>query len=174
MLINNTITLLSNLKIHNVGKEIERKFLVKNENYRINAKRAFIHQGFLNNDKKRVVRVRIEDSRGTLTIKGLPIGNERAEFEYDIPLIEAEQLLDELCMQPTIKKYRFRVMYKGFTWEVDEFLEENEGLVVAEVEIPKTDTILELPKWVAKEVSNDPKYYNSNLIEKPFNTWETN
>jgi len=156
-----------------VGKEIERKFLVNNTDYRINAERVFIHQGFLNNDKDRVVRIRIEDSKATLTIKGLPLGNERAEFEYAIPLTDAEQLLNEICLKPSIKKYRFKIHHKGFIWEVDEFLEENEGLVVAEVEIPEKDTKVELPAWVGKEVSSDPRYYNSNLIDNPFNTWKT-
>ncbi len=154
-----------------MGKEIERKFLVKNSDYRKNAKRVFIHQGFLNNDKERVVRIRIEDSRATITIKGLPVGTERPEFEYDIPLMDAEQLLREICLKPSIKKYRYKLKHKGFMWEVDEFLENNEGLVIAEIEIPRIDTIVELPKWVGEEVSNDPKYYNSNLIEEPFNTW---
>jgi len=154
-----------------MGKEIERKFLVKNSDYRKNAQRVFIHQGFLNNDKRRVVRVRIEDSKATLTIKGLPKGTERAEFEYVIPLPDAEQLLLEICLQPTIKKYRYKVAHKGFLWEIDEFLGNNSGLIIAEVEIPKTDTIVELPGWVGFEVSNDPKYYNSNLVDNPFNAW---
>lgn len=154
-----------------MGKEIERKFLVKNNSYHKNAQRVHIHQGFLNNDKERVVRVRIEDLKATLTIKGISNGPERAEFEYVIPLSDAEQLLNEICLKPTIEKYRFRIDYKGYIWEVDEFLMENEGLVIAEIELPELNTKFEKPSWIGEEVTGDPKYFNANLITNPYQNW---
>jgi adenylate cyclase len=154
-----------------MGKEIERKFLVLNNDYKKNSTGIFIHQGFLSTDKNRVVRVRIEGKKATLTIKGVSVGIERTEFEYDLPLKDAEQLLSEICIQPTIKKNRFKVEYKSFLWEIDEFLEKNKGLVIAEVELPEVDTIVKLPPWIGTDVSNDPKYYNSNLVKNPYKKW---
>lgn len=155
-----------------MGKEIERKFLVNNPDYRKNANRTFIHQGFLSTDKERVVRVRVRESEATITIKGISKGAERSEFEYKIPLKDAEQLLSEICIQPTIKKYRYKVNHKGFVWEVDEFMESNEGLIIAEIEIPEINTVFDIPSWAGKEVTEDTRYYNSNLIKNPFKNWK--
>jgi CYTH domain-containing protein len=157
-----------------MGREIERKFLVKNNGYRKNAVHKLIHQGFLNTDKERVVRVRTEGDKATITIKGISNGPERAEFEYEIPFGDATFLLQKLCIRPTIKKYRFKTEHKGFIWEVDEFLEENKGLVVAEIELPEVDTQFEIPDWIGDEVTGNPKYFNANLIKNPFTKWNKN
>lgn len=155
-----------------MGKEIERKFLVKSGNFKENAKKEHIHQGFLSTEKERVVRVRIMGAEAYLTIKGLSEGITRKEFEYKIPLEDARVLLRELCKKPTIEKYRYRVEHGGLTWEVDEFLGANEGLVVAEVELEDPDQEVSLPSWAGREVSGDPRYFNSNLVKDPYKNWK--
>ena len=151
--------------------EIERKFLIKNTSYRQHGNSVHIHQGFLSIDKDRVVRIRIKGDNAWLTIKGISSGASRAEYEYGIPLEDAQYMLDNLCLRPTIEKYRYNVNYKGFLWEVDEFLGENEGLVVAEIELPSEDSTFDLPDWIGEEVTGDERYYNANLVERPFSTW---
>ena len=98
----------------------------------------------------------------------------RLEFEYEIPIADARILLDELCERPLIEKTRYRIDYGGMTWEVDEFAGENAGLVVAEVELEDEEQEIELPTWIGREVSDDPRYFNSNLIANPYSTWGSN
>ncbi len=155
-----------------MGKEIERKYLVKNEDWKKLAEGVYYKQGYLSTVKERTVRVRTVGEKGYLTIKGLTVGVSRSEFEYQIPAEEANQMLDNLCEKPIIEKLRAKVDYKGLTWEIDEFHGENEGLVVAEVEIQDENQAIELPEWVGEEVSGDPRYFNSNLIKNPFTKWE--
>ncbi len=154
-----------------MGKEIERKFLIKDDSWRVNAKGKRYRQGYLNRAKERVVRIRTIDDKGSLTIKGMVTGATRAEFEYDIPADEAEAMLDDLCEKPLIEKNRYKIEYGGFIWEVDEFFEENEGLTVAEVELESEDQRFEKPAWIGEEVTGDPKYFNSNLIRHPYSKW---
>ena len=154
-----------------MGKEIERKFLIKDDSWRVNAKGKRYRQGYLNSAKERVVRIRTIDDKGSLTIKGMVTGATRAEFEYDIPADEAETMLDDLCEKPLIEKNRYKIEYGGFIWEVDEFFEENEGLTVAEVELESEDQRFEKPAWIGEEVTGDPKYFNSNLIRHPYSKW---
>ena len=154
-----------------MGKEIERKYLVTGNAFKSQGKAIFIHQGFLSTEKERVVRVRIKGGKGYITIKGISVGVTRSEFEYEIPLKDAKYMLDNLCIKPTIEKHRYILDYKGFTWEVDEFHGENEGLVVAEIELPSEDTEFGLPDWIGKEVTDDPRYYNANLIARPYRQW---
>ncbi len=154
-----------------MGKEIERKFLIKDDSWRVNAKGKRYRQGYLNSAKERVVRIRTIDDKGSLTIKGMVTGATRAEFEYDIPADEAEAMLDDLCEKPLIEKNRYKIEYGGFIWEVDEFFEENEGLTVAEVELESEDQRFEKPAWIGEEVTGDPKYFNSNLIRHPYSKW---
>ncbi|WP_323814143.1 CYTH domain-containing protein [Cellvibrio sp. NN19] len=149
--------------------EIERKFLVQGDAWRA-APAVFYSQGYLNRDKARTVRVRIAGDEAFLTIKGQSIGASRVEFEYAIPLADARELL-ALCEQPLIEKYRRKIAYGGFIWEVDEFLGENLGLVVAEIEIPAEDTLFTRPAWVSEEVTSDARYFNSNLAKHPFSQW---
>lgn len=149
--------------------EIERKFLVVGDAWRA-APAVFYSQGYLNRDKTRTVRVRIAGDEAFLTIKGLSEGARRAEFEYPIPLWDARELL-ALCEQPLIEKNRRKILHEGFIWEVDEFLGENLGLVVAEIELPAEDTTFALPDWVGKEVTDDARYFNSSLSRTPFTCW---
>jgi len=152
-------------------KEIERKYKVQSTKYKDLAEGLYIHQGFLSTEKERVVRVRVIGDKGYLTIKGITTGATRTEYEYEIPVTDANALLKELCLKPTIEKYRYEVPNKGFIWEVDEFLGENEGLIVAEIELESEDQEFEFPDWVGEEVTDDPRYFNSNLIAHPFSMW---
>lgn len=154
-----------------MGKEIERKFKVKSTEYKNLADGVYIHQGFLSTEKERVVRVRIKGDEGFLTIKGVTKGATRTEFEYKIPIKDAEHLLSELCIKPSIQKFRYHISFKGFVWEVDEFLGENKGLTIAEIELEDEDQRFEVPGWVGEEVTSDPRYFNSNLIANPFSDW---
>ena len=145
--------------------EIERKFLVKAYDYRKEAHRKTkIIQGYLTKDPKRTVRVRIREDQGFLTIKGMSSvdGLSRFEWEKEIPLDEAQELIT-LCLPTVIEKTRYEVTYKGVLFEVDEFEGAHNGLVLVEVELNSTKDIFEIPKWVDKEVTGDKKYYNSYL-----------
>ena len=148
-----------------MGTEIERKFLVRDNSFKSMAQGTRYRQGYLNSAKERVVRVRTIDDKGFLTIKGITTGATRVEYEYEIPVKEAEAMLDELCEQPLIEKNRYKIAYKGFIWEVDEFFGENQGLILAEVELESEDQSYDKPEWIADEVTGDPKYFNSNLIK---------
>ncbi len=153
--------------------EIERKFLVKSEEFK---ERAFakneIAQGYLNSDTERTVRVRIKGTQGFLTIKGK--GNEsgmtRFEWEKEIPVSEAKMLL-ELCENGVIRKVRFEVKLGNHIYEIDEFFGENEGLIIAEIELQSEDEAFEKPEWLGEEVTNNVKYYNSYLSKNPFKNW---
>jgi len=121
--------------------------------------------------KERTVRVRTINNKGYLTIKGITVGASRLEFEYEIPTADANELLDSLCEKPLIDKNRYKVDYGTLTWEVDEFFGENEGLIVAEVELHSEDQLFDRPEWVTEEVTTDPRYYNANLLNNPFSRW---
>ena len=153
-----------------MGKEIERKFLVKGEAWKELGEGVLYRQGYLNSRKERVVRVRTMGPKAALTIKGIAVGATRLEFEYDIPLDDCNQLL-ELCEQPLIEKTRYKIPYGGLIWEVDEFHGVNEGLVVAECELESEDQSIDQPEWIGPEVTGDSRYFNSKLIASPFSTW---
>ncbi len=155
-----------------MAKEIERKFLVKNDEYKREAEKRLIRQGFLSNRKEAVVRIRIMNENACITIKGPSKGSTRLEYEYIIPLEDAHELLELLCERPLIEKYRYIVKFKGFTWEVDEFMGENEGLVVAEIELKNEKQDFPIPEWLGNEVTGDPRYYNANLIKNPYVNWK--
>lgn len=150
--------------------EIERKFLVKDESFLADLTGEEFIQGYLCTDPERTVRVRVVGEFGKLTIKGKSNGISRSEFEYDIPLIEAKSLL-ELSSSPLIEKTRYRVPNKGHVWEVDVFKGKNSGLIVAEIELESEDAFFEMPKWVGEEVSNDKRYYNSQLSKVSYSEW---
>ena len=154
-----------------MGVEIERKFLLSGDAWRQLGEPVLLRQGYLCSDPERTVRVRIEGEEGRLTIKSKGSGVRRGEWEYPIPLPEAQELLDTLCERPLVEKYRRRIEHAGFTWEVDEFLGENAGLVVAEIELPSEDTVFARPDWIGQEVSGDKRYYNSSLIRFPYSQW---
>jgi CYTH domain-containing protein len=154
-----------------MAKEIERKFLVKGESWKAAVKGIVYRQGYLSSLKERVVRVRTIEDKGYLTIKGITKGVSRSEFEYEISVEDANTMLDEICEKPIIEKKRYKVPVGGLIFEVDEFFGENEGLVVAEVELTSENQQVDLPDWIAAEVSGDPRYFNSNLIAHPFKKW---
>jgi len=153
-----------------VAEEIERKFLVDGDEWRTLGRAEVFRQGYLSTVKERTVRIRAVGDQAWITVKGLTVGASRAEFEYPIPLSDAEQML-ELCEQPIIEKTRHVVDTGGLRWEIDEFDGANRGLVVAEVELDDPDQPIELPDWVGAEVTDDPRYYNANLIAHPYSVW---
>jgi len=153
-----------------MGIEIERKFLVCGDAWRALAAPLLLRQGYLSSQPERVVRVRIEGEAAMMTVKGRSVGASRGEWEYPIPLADAEELL-RLCEQPLVEKYRRRIAFGGLIWEVDEFLGANAGLVVAEVELSSEDQAFDKPDWVGAEVSDDARYFNSNLIRHPYTRW---
>jgi len=154
-----------------MGQEIERKFLVKGDAWKAGAKGIVYRQGYLSSVKERVVRVRTIEDKGFLTVKGLTKGVSRSEFEYEIPVGDADAMLDHICEKPLIEKTRYKVPAGGLVFEVDEFFGENAGLVVAEVELEDEAQKIDLPGWVGAEVSGDPRYFNSNLVRHPYSKW---
>ena len=154
-----------------MGTEIERKFLVTDDTWRGQGTATPFRQGYLSTVKERTVRVRAAGDEGTLTIKGITVGASRTEFEYPIPVEDAHVMLDELCEQPIIEKTRHVMDVDGTTWEIDEFAGVNEGLVVAEVELDSPDEQFTSPDWLGDEVTDDPRYFNANLIAHPYSEW---
>lgn len=151
--------------------EIERKFLVINDDWRAGATGQRYRQGYLSTVPERTVRVRVGGDAAYLTVKGALQGASRAEYEYPIPVADAHALLDTLCLRPLIEKTRYLVEYRGLVWEIDEFEVENAGLVIAEVELGSEDQPVDLPGWVGAEVTDDPRYYNASLVARPFCNW---
>ncbi|MEB3280866.1 MAG: CYTH domain-containing protein [Lyngbya sp.] len=157
-----------------MGIEIERKFLVKDDRWRSLATGILYCQGYISSEKGRTVRVRIIGNQGYLTIKGPVASRVRSEFEYVIPVEDAEEMLQTLCERPFVEKKRHKISFGDLIWEVDEFLGENQGLILAEVELPDPNQIIEIPDWIGEEVSHDPRYFNSNLVKHPYCQWEEN
>lgn len=151
--------------------EIERKFLVVGEDWKKGATGRLYRQGYLSLDPERSVRVRLVENEGWLTVKGASTGGTREEFEYPIPEEDAQRLLDALCHRPLIEKRRYRIRFAEHLWEVDEFFGENQGLVLAEVELREAGERVELPDWVGLEVTDDPRYFNLYLSRHPYATW---
>jgi adenylate cyclase len=146
-----------------MGQEIERKFLVSGDAWRSSACAVRIVQGYLTRDKERVVRIRTADEQAFITVKGITRGMSRSEFEYPIPLVDARQMLDELCLKPLIVKTRYKVNAGDLTWEIDVFESPKNGLIVAELELPAPDHPFDRPSWLGAEVTGDPRYYNQNI-----------
>jgi adenylate cyclase len=154
-----------------MGVEIERKFLLTGDGWRELGTPVLLRQGYLSTNPERTVRVRLEGQGATMTIKSKSVGATRGEWEYPLPLTDANELLDRVCEQPIIEKYRSRVEHAGHVWEVDEFLGVNEGLRFAEIELDSEDAEFEKPDWIGEEVTDDRRYFNSNLIKHPFSQW---
>ncbi len=154
-----------------MGIEIERKFLVTTTDWKQQGQSVHLCQGYICSDPGRIVRVRIEGEQAMLTIKGKTEGISRGEWEYPIPVQDARELLSGLCTQPLIEKYRYRILYQGLMWEVDEFLGDNAGLIVAEVELESESQAFVRPAWLGEEVSHDHRYANANLLKHPFCQW---
>uniref|UniRef100_A0A832M316 CYTH domain-containing protein n=1 Tax=Oscillatoriales cyanobacterium SpSt-402 TaxID=2282168 RepID=A0A832M316_9CYAN len=156
-----------------MGIEIERKFLVAGDGWRALGKGVAYRQGYITSSKEKTVRVRIVGEQGFLTIKGTTQGIARSEFEYAIPIQDAQEMLETLCDRPFIKKIRYKVEWDGLLWEIDEFEGENAGLILAEVELTDADQAINLPEWIGADVSHDPRYYNANLAKFPFLQWHS-
>lgn len=161
-----------------MAQENEHKYLVQSAAWRRQAqRREHYRQGYLSTDPERSVRVRASGDKAVLTIKGSNRGGDhnglqRAEFEYAIPIGDANQILEQLCRQPLIEKTRFRIAQNGNTWEIDKFEKENDGLIIAELETSKANgSPAHLPSWIGEEVSSDDRYYNANLVEHPYSEW---
>ena len=154
-----------------MGTEIERKFLTVGDSWKSLSEATLLRQGYLSSHPDRVVRVRIEGAQAMLTIKSKTVGASRGEWEYPIPMEDAERFLNELCEKPIIEKYRYRIPYADLVWEVDEFLGDNAGLIVAEVELSSESQAFAKPDWVGSEVTHDSRYFNANLLRHPFSTW---
>jgi adenylate cyclase len=154
--------------------EIERKYLVRNNRWRMPGKGTRYRQGYLSTEAARNVRVRVAAGRGFITVKGLTVNITRPEYEYPIPVEDANEMLDTLCLKPIIEKVRYLIEHAGLLWEVDEFEGENAGLVIAEVELARADQTVILPDWIGEEVTDDARYHNASLIANPFTTWGKN
>ncbi len=155
-----------------MGKEIERKFLINQQKWDSLIKPAGkqFRQGYLLTDKDKTVRVRATETKGFLTIKGQTVGASRLEYEYEIPLSEAVELLDHFS-QAELSKTRYEIVFEGKIWEVDVFSGRNEGLIVAEIELESETETFSLPDWISHEVTEEEKYYNSNLTISPYKDW---
>ncbi len=155
-----------------MGREIERKFLVRNDGWRASATHSTSYrQGYLSDRPDVVVRVRLADGAAVIAVKGAQQGISRLEYEYPIPASDAVEMLDRLCTGPLIEKERFFVPYGEHVWEVDVFGGDNAGLILAEIELSDPDESFERPPWLGEEVSDDARYYNANLAKKPFRHW---
>lgn len=151
-------------------KEIERKFLVVSDEYK-SSSRKYYKQGYLSVEPDKTVRVRVVGDKGFLTVKGRNNGISRAEYEYEIPAADANDMLDNLMKTGVIEKWRYVCVIDGKKWEVDEFLGDNAGLVVAEIELQSEDEPFTKPAWAGDEVSGDARYYNSSLSQNPYKNW---
>jgi adenylate cyclase len=152
--------------------EIERKYLLRNDEWRLHVSEGTKYkQGYLVGSKHASVRVRIEGDKAYLNIKSATLGVRRQEYEYPIPVDEANEILTTLCEQPLVEKTRYIAECNGLEWEIDVFEGMNHGLIVAEVELENENQKIELPAWCGKEVSDDPRYYNVNLGKHPYKEW---
>jgi adenylate cyclase len=152
--------------------EIERKFLVRSDAWRAEvANRELLRQGYLTSGSQCSIRARIAGAQAWLNIKARKSGMTRLEFEYPIPVADADEILNELAQGPILEKYRHRVPAGEYVWEIDEFLGANAGLIVAEIELTSEDAVFGRPSWLGEEVTEDERYYNFNLARRPFKDW---
>ena len=155
-----------------MGREIERKFLLKSEGWRDEVSSSVrLVQGYLMRGDRSAVRVRIRGDSAELNVKHTVDGINRLEYEYEIPVSDAREMLDHVAAQPLIDKTRHYVRHGDHLWEIDEFHGDNDGLVVAEIELSDEHEAFERPAWLGQEVSEDPRYYNSNLSKVPYRQW---
>lgn len=155
-----------------MAQEIERKYLIHSDKWKQMDKPAGqnYRQGYLLTDPLKTIRVRLTDTTAYLTIKGISVGATRAEYEYEIPKHDATELLDKFAISE-LSKIRYKIDYQGKVWEVDEFLGDNAGLIVAEIELKSEDEPYDIPDWIDRDVTGEDKYYNSNLTLYPFKNW---
>lgn len=152
--------------------EIERKFLVIPEKLPAVNPGVEILQAYIPLQTDDVVRIRIKGDQAYVTFKGKDRQGVRPEYEYSIPVHDAREIIEIMCARPVIRKVRTAIWYEGYKWEIDSFLDENEGLIIAEIELKYADEIITLPPWVAEEVTGDPRYLNASLVKHPFNSWQ--
>ena len=158
-----------------MAKEIERKFRVRSDAWRGEVQRStLLRQGYLANTTRASIRVRLEGERALLSVKGMEPGMSRDEFEVAVPVADAREMLERLCEGLAIEKWRHIVLHEGSKWEIDEFLAENAGLVIAELELQSEDARFERPSWLGTEVTHDERYYNFRLSQKPYRHWPEN
>lgn len=155
-----------------MAKEIERKFLIDISGIESMDSGTQIKQGYISTTDNTAVRVRVSGEVAYLTLKGENKGATRSEFEYEIPIKDANEIIEELCTGPIIDKTRYLVVHGAHTWEVDVFHGDNDGLIVAEVELESESEVVDLPSWVVSEVTGDVKYYNTSLLDNPFSQWD--
>lgn len=151
--------------------EIEKKFLLNHFPESLLKNPVYISQGYIPHSREGVIRIRIFGDQGFITFKSRTVNAARLEFEYPVPADDAKQMMDLFCLKPVIEKNRFHYDFKGFTWEIDCFTGDNQGLIVAEIELSHVDQPFEKPDWIGKEVTGDPRFFNSNLVNHPYNTW---
>ena len=152
--------------------EIERKFLLRTDDWRAAVEsRELLRQGYLSSGSQCSIRARIAGEQAWINLKARRSGMTRLEFEYSIPVADANEILDELAQGPILEKYRHRIPAGEYVWEVDEFLGENAGLIVAEIELPNENAQFDRPSWVGEEVTEDERYYNFNLAKNPYSQW---
>ena len=155
-----------------MATEIERKFLILNQDWQEHVgAEVHIAQGYLASNEFSSTRIRIQDDKANINIKSATLGISRTEFEYVIPVDDAQQMINDLCVKPVIEKTRYFVRHNKHTWEIDVFSGDNEGLIVAEIELSSTDVAFETPSRMGEEVSNDARYYNVCLVKNPYKTW---
>jgi len=152
--------------------EIEKKFLLKYLPAHLLSEPVPICQGYLVKNKDKVIRIRLYGDQAFITIKSQSINCRRNEYEYPVPVAEAKEMISLFCVSACIEKDRYHVHHKGFEWVIDRFKGANHGLIVAEIELEAIDQAFEIPEWIGKEVSHDPRYYNANLIDHPFSDWQ--
>ncbi len=157
-----------------MAKEIERKFLIVSEEWKKLAQPILLRQGYLVGNEKLVVRIRTIEDKAFLTIKSGLKNITRDEYEYAIPFEDAQEMLERLCQGTSIVKNRYHIEYQGQHWEIDEFLEQNEGLIIAEIELEGEEQSFSKPPWIGREVSHDPRYFNAYLAQHPFQSWSQN
>ena len=152
--------------------EIEHKFLLANNRWRTGIIRSTPYkQGYLSSNSNVSIRIRISHTEAWINLKKAAIGNQRDEYEYPIPLPDAEEIINNLCQQPLIDKTRHLVPYQQHTWEIDEFHGDNDGLIVAEIELTSSDEGFAKPDWLGTEVTLEHKYYNNQLAKRPYSSW---
>ncbi len=154
-----------------MGIEIERKFLVNKQLWQPPDDGVVYQQGYIHTVHGNTIRVRVAGNQGYITLKGKTNGSTRQEFEYSIPLEDAVEMLTTMCDRPLIEKIRYKIYINNLWWEVDQFWGDNEGLLMAEVELTSENQKIQLPQWIGKEVTDDQRYYNSNLSQNPYQQW---
>jgi adenylate cyclase len=155
-----------------MATEIEHKFLLANDGWRQHIQKSnYFKQGYLSSQPTSSIRVRIAGQQAWLNIKSATIGTTRQEYEYEIPLPDAEEMLNTLCRKPLIEKTRHFIPINQHLWEIDEFDGDNKGLVIAEIELQEAGETFIKPSWIGEEVTHELRYYNNNLVDNPYQKW---